>query len=511
MPLKLICSKKNWLAGLILAFICSPVLAQTSQNNALTRFEKVIEQGKFEEIERPLLDYAIAHPQDTKALSLLADGRARQLRFQEAKGLYQRVLTLDPNSVSAKINLGRIFFEMGQRDQAVQLLSGIELKSVIASADQLNLARAFFLIGEFQKALDVAENLPLKLKNNEALPVIAASNLELGNRQKFNELTPLIKKAAAGNQVLAAQLAEILQNAGLKQDAVDLLSSSLATAPNSVILLVLLGRAEVFGGKIEPARRHLNHAATLEPNSAEVLSAQALLENAQGRATAALELLSKARRLEPNSTDVIHDYVLTAIRANQSQNAVDAAKKLLELKPNEPEFNYLLGAASLQNGNLNSALEVLQRFAEERPRDSRGCLALGLTLATQSDRLEAARSQFAHCLEIDPNDFEAKYQLALSFKAQGETTKAVELLEEVVKLSPDYATALRDLGALYLQTGAEKQARGVLERAVAINSQDADTHFQLSRLYNLIGEAALAKQHFETFQKLKNPSVKAIQ
>jgi len=45
----------------------------------------------------------------------------------------------------------------------------------------------------------------------------------------------------------------------------------------------------------------------------------------------------------------------------------------------------------------------------------------------------------------------------------------------------------------------------VLEKAVALNPNDADTHFQLSRLYNLTGERELAKKHLEIFQKLKNP------
>jgi len=38
----------------------------------------------------------------------------------------------------------------------------------------------------------------------------------------------------------------------------------------------------------------------------------------------------------------------------------------------------------------------------------------------------------------------------------------------------------------------------------AIDQDDPETHFQLSRLYNLIGDAVLAKQHLETFQKIKN-------
>ena len=43
----------------------------------------------------------------------------------------------------------------------------------------------------------------------------------------------------------------------------------------------------------------------------------------------------------------------------------------------------------------------------------------------------------------------------------------------------------------------------MLERALALNPQDAETHFQLSRLYNRIGERTLAQHELELFQKLK--------
>ena len=133
-------------------------------------------------------------------------------------------------------------------------------------------------------------------------------------------------------------------------------------------------------------------------------------------------------------------------------------------------------------------------------------MALGLVFASQIDKIELARRQMEKCIEINPNNFEAKYQLGLSYKTQGETVKAIGYLEAAVKDAPDYALALRDLGTLYLQTGAEAKARAVLEKSVTLNENDAEAHFQLSRVYNLIGEKELAKKQLEIFQKLKNPN-----
>ncbi|MDQ3178889.1 MAG: tetratricopeptide repeat protein, partial [Acidobacteriota bacterium] len=230
------------------------------------------------------------------------------------------------------------------------------------------------------------------------------------------------------------------------------------------------------------------------------------LESEQANYSQSLDWLEKSLTIVPNSEKVLTQLVITAMRAKQTKKAVRAAEKLLESKPNEPEFLYLHGAASLQNNNFQTAEMSLNRFVELRPQDSRGCLALGLTYAAQPDKLQAARQKLEHCVEIDSRNFEANYQIGLSYKTQGENARAIEYLEEAIKTAPDYALALRDLGALYLQTGAENKARIVLEKSVTINPNDADTQFQLSRLYNLIGQADLAKKHLEIFQKLKNPN-----
>lgn len=470
---------------------------------AIARFEKSIEAGKIEEIERPLLDFAVANPNNPQVLELLATVRFRQNRLPEATALYKRVLTLDAEKVSAKINLARIFYLSGQLDEARQLLDDIAVSSISNDALRLNLAATFLQIGEPNKALEAAEKLPLKIRNADALPIIAASYSESKNERQLRELLPPMKRAAV-NPSLAVQCAEVLQNAGMNAEAADLLRSALATAPNNFDVLIQLAKFEIAEQDKNSAQKHLSQAAKLQPRSAKLFWVQALFEEAQGSSKNALELLKQARTLAPNSPEILSQFVIAAMRANQSRSAVEAARILAEAKPNEPEYLYLLGAASLQNSNISQAQTNLQRLMELRPTHSRGCLALGLTLAAQTDQIENARKQLTRCIEIDAGNVEAKYQLGLSYKAQGETAKAVEYLEETIKSAPNYAHALRDLGAVYLQSGAEQKARVVLEKAVALASEDADTHFQLSRLYNLIGETALAKKHLETFQKIRS-------
>ena len=82
---------------------------------------------------------------------------------------------------------------------------------------------------------------------------------------------------------------------------------------------------------------------------------------------------------------------------------------------------------------------------------------------------------------------------------------------QTVERAPDNALALRDLGAVYLESGDDAKARTALEKAAALAPKDGDTHFQLVRLYNRIGETALAKKHQEIFQSIRGAWGKAAQ
>jgi tetratricopeptide (TPR) repeat protein len=481
------------------------------QSINLTHIETSIQQGKIALVEKPLFDYAIAHPKDIRALELLGQVRYQQNRLDEALALYQRVLALDPSLVKARINLGQLMYEMGQHESARLLLGEIAATSTVKVNERLALAKALVMVGEFQKALAVADKLPLVLKSNAALPVRAAGYLGLGDRQSLIALVPSIRKAAISDAEIAIECAEVFRNAGMSQEAVGVLRLPLARSPNNFRLLVLLGQMETQVGNLAEARRYLDRAAKLKPNTADSLYSVGMLESAEGNYEVALSHLKQAHALAPQAIPILTQLIINAMQANRAQMAVDFANELLQLKPDDPESLYLFGAASLQAGSLSAAQSALERFAKKRPEDQRGCLALGIAFAGQPGRQQQAKSQFEQCVKLDPGNVEPKYQLGLIFKSEGEVQKAIQMFEEVITRAANHSNALRDLGALYIQTGAEAKARAVLERAAALKPEDAETHFQLSRLYNLIGESKLARQHLGLFQKLKGQREKLSQ
>jgi Flp pilus assembly protein TadD len=473
--------------------------------NSLVSFEKSIEAGQTAEVEKDLFSYVIANPKDAKGFALLAKMRLKQNRLNEAKSLVNKALTIDGKLLSAKITLAETYFQLGEIEQSRTILDGIPTNEITTDSVRLNIAQTYAQIGDCSKLLILAEKLTVKIKNSEALSFRAACYLKSGDKKNFASLIPSAKLSAKQNPNVAVKFAKVLIDAAMYKETADLLRLVIVAAPKNTDALLLLAKSEIYLKDFVNAKIHLAQSEKLEPNSGKMLFVKSFLESEQGNSAQSLELLEKSLTENPNNTEVLSQFIVTAMRANQPGKAVRAAQSLLNLQPENLEYLYLFGAASLQNNNLQAAENSLKKFLEARPDDSRGCVALGLVFAAQPEKIADARSQMQHCIEINPNNYEATYQLGLSYKTAGETPKAVEYLEQTVRLTPENASALRDLGAVYLQSGAEAQARVVLEKAVALSPNDADTHFQLSRLYNLTGERELAKKHLEIFQKLKNP------
>ena len=411
-------------------------------------------------------------------------------------------MTLKPETLLAKLSLASAYFQLGETKQSTAVLDSISGSELFDDALGLNLAQTYGLVGDCPRALKTAERLSVRIRDSAALPLRATCYLESGDKKNFNALISQAKTLARRNPVLSVRFAQVLSKASRHKETADLLRLVLAVSPNNANALLLLAKSEILLKDYSTARIHLAQAERIQPISADLFFVKSILESERGNNIESSDLLERSLAEDPNNTEVLAQFVVTAMRANQPGKAVRAAEKLIAIRPADLDFLYLYGAASLQNNNLQKAENALGQFLEARPLDSRGCLALGLTFAAQSDKLPEARQQLEKCLTINPTNFEAAYQLGLSYKTQGESTKAIEYLELAVQLSPVYSSALRDLGAVYLQSGGEAKARPVLEKSVLINPNDADTHFQLSRLYNLIGEPDLAKKHLKIFQNL---------
>ena len=186
-----------------------------SDKLALSRYDKRIDEGKFSEVETELLNYVIANPKDAVGFALMAKLRLKQGRVNEAKSLSLKALTLNHNLLSAKLSLASAHFQVGETQQSRAVLDSISGSEHFDDSLGLSLAETYFLLGYCSRALKTAEELSVRIRDSEALPIRAACYLESGDEKSLDALILAAKKLAkqnhAGQTNRSGELKKILK------------------------------------------------------------------------------------------------------------------------------------------------------------------------------------------------------------------------------------------------------------------------------------------------------------
>jgi tetratricopeptide (TPR) repeat protein len=93
-------------------------------------------------------------------------------------------------------------------------------------------------------------------------------------------------------------------------------------------------------------------------------------------------------------------------------------------------------------------------------------------LAHRTKRLDAARTAYETCLELDPGHAEAHYNAALVAEVEERNESATYHLEQVLRLRPQYEPAYFQLGRLFLKQERPVEAANVFRRFLGV-SQDS--------------------------------------
>ncbi len=162
-----------------------------------------------------------------------------------------------------------------------------------------------------------------------------------------------------------------------------------------------------------------------------------------------------------------------------------------------------LGKAFYENPTTQKeAVTTLKQALDLAPKSARERLNYGLAL------LRAARGPegIAELLRVQkeqPALPHTWFTLAIEYKKQGETAKALEQIRGAVKIDPKEPMIQYNLGAVLKQSGDNAGAIAAFEKASALDSNLAGARFQLFNLYRQAGKAKEAQTQLAAFQALK--------
>ena len=491
-------------AACILAMLLLSGAAFAADENSteIARAASLIKIGKLDAAESLLWDVLKQHPDNPPALNMLASIRLQQKRYAESETLLNRATKLAPDFLPAQINLARVFNAESETDKEIEALRNAARISPTDSDVDSALAAAYLKEKDYREALDALRRIPSAHLPDKALPLLAASELGLGNIKEARALVPTVMLRAPKNHALLIDFAQVLLDFDLVPDALATLQIAEKQPPLTSDFFFTMGRTRELKGEAAVAQKNYQSALELNPKSLNALQALSHLLAEQGKWDKSFELLAKARALAPDSPDVLRKFAAASLHSGHAADAADAAQELIKLRPDETEAIYLLGVAQLQNNEPEQARGTLEKYAKLRPTDPLALLALGMDQVNLRD-FPAARASFEQCVLLDPAQVEAYYELGLISKDQGDAAAAIPYLEKAVSLKPDHARAQALLGQLYLSQRDYPKAQEHLTRAAELAPNAPDTHYQLGLLFARLNQHDRAQREMDAFHRLK--------
>jgi tetratricopeptide (TPR) repeat protein len=252
------------------------------------------------------------------------------------------------------------------------------------------------------------------------------------------------------------------------------------------VVTVLHESADEFSAQIEMLKPSADNAAPQTAVASED-GGTAAPEQTESTATA------DASSAQPTDAAASSESPATAATAETA-----AADSLAAPMP--PEVTALITEARDQfvRGNFAGAEELYQKFVELQPNNVVALANLGVSQFRQG-KLTAAQLALEKALAVDPKDAFTLTTLGAVMIEQNRIEDAIGYLERANGSQADDAITLNYLGVASSQLGQFGKAEQSLRRAITVNPEYAEAHFNLAVIYATAKppSIALAKRHYE--------------
>ena len=168
-----------------------------------------------------------------------------------------------------------------------------------------------------------------------------------------------------------------------------------------------------------------------------------------------------------------------AASGSNSKEKAAADKKTNE----EMKAAYNAGIAAMTASNFEDAVRQLQLAGEKDPGQPAIFGNMGVALAALK-KYDEAVAAYRKSLALKPDDAPTQALLSLGLANAGKVDEAIVAVAEVAKLDPALAgQSYYNVGAILTNRGKAKDAVELFKKAVAVDSKNAPSYYQLGIAY----------------------------
>lgn len=231
---------------------------------------------------------------------------------------------------------------------------------------------------------------------------------------------------------------------------------ALRATSGSPDLTYLLAECHFQLKQFDKADALLEKLLSERPNG-KVLHLHGRIKMAEKKNDVALEYLRKANALNPLNLERGIDILESCLEMGDGEAAAAAFEAVMRKKPSDLNL-VAMGNIYLKHGLLDEASQVLNKTAEPIPEVIGTFNNFAMELRKRG-LLKESIQQYLKCLKVMPNHLILMWNLSRAYMDAAQTDKAVETLEKLVMMHPDYENGSKFLALVLKKQEQERLVR----------------------------------------------------
>ena len=412
----------------------------------------------------------------------------------------KNALQIDKNMLPVQVLLGKALLKNGDVIGAEVAFSEALRLGVNRAEVVVPLALAYTAQGKQKLLLEQQQFALAGLPPGTQVPLLlvrASASSDLGDIRAA--LKAMDDARAIDPKSSAAWLAEvpIRIRAGQIREATDAADRGMALGPNSTDAWYQKGTVMHVVGNLRAALAAYDNALKIEPENLEARVSRAGIYIDLGQITDAQRDVAELQRQSAHEPRAAYMQALLAERANKPGEAKAALKEvtaLIDPVPMDfiryrPQLLMLNGLAHFGLNEGEKAKQYLEAF--QKIQGNTPTAKLLAQLYMRDGNTDRAVEVLDTYLKAQPNDGQALTLLASALMSKGQNARAISLMQRALqtKDAPEFRTAL---GLSLLRSGQAGTATAQLEAALKADPRQTQAATSLVALYLRAGQAPKA-------------------
>ncbi|TAL01800.1 MAG: tetratricopeptide repeat protein [Rhodospirillaceae bacterium] len=252
------------------------------------------------------------------------------------------------------------------------------------------------------------------------------------------------------------------------------------TTPESIMKELEAGLAALEAGRLDAAERRLTAILATSPDDVNALHLLGLVRLHQGMTPEAAHLITRAVDLHPAFAAAWANLGNALLALGDGPAAIQAYERAEALAPGaEVAFN--LGNALMATGREPDAVAAYRRALAHKPDYIAAWNNLGLALQRVRE-MDGAVDAFGRALALNADDVAALVNLGNLLQLNGRLDEAIIYYARAVDLEPARREGHVNLGMALHARGRTSEAITAYRRALEINPRDADLLINLGQV-----------------------------